>query len=154
VVVEAARKSGTFITAGYALEENRSVYAVPGDITRVNSLGTNHLIQEGAHLVTCGRDVLLDLKKELRHLIDGLPDIADPDEDAPPPLPKDLSDTERLILEALETDTLSIDQLSDNLADKAVLTPTDLMAALLNLEIRGLVRQEPGKRFRRITNHT
>jgi DNA processing protein len=149
VVVEAGAKSGTAITIGCALDENRAAYAVPGDITRANSVGTNQMIKDGAKLVTCGRDVLLDLRHELRHLLSQLPDLAEPSPDEPPPLPKELNETERAVYEALELDPLHVDALSEALAGTAI-APGDLMAALLHLEIRGLVRQEPGKRFRRV----
>jgi DNA processing protein len=178
-VIEAGSQSGTSITAGHALEENRAVYAVPGDITRANSVGTNRLIQEGARLVTCARDILVDLRGELEGLLQNLPDLAQP-EDGGPSLPADLSDAERRVYACLELDPLSIDVLTDMCAEDAGATaesaggtaqeargpqgPRELaegahdpalgagavMAALLNLEIRGLIRQEPGKMFRRI----
>ena len=55
LVAEAGPQSGTRITADRALDDNRAVFAVPGDITRVNSIGTNQLIKEGGRLVTCAR---------------------------------------------------------------------------------------------------
>ncbi|HPS01012.1 MAG TPA: DNA-processing protein DprA [Candidatus Sumerlaeota bacterium] len=154
VVIEAAQRSGTSITVGYALEENRSVYAVPGDITRVNSVGTNRLIQDGARLVTCGRDILLDLRDELGRLLDNLPELHDPAEGQPAPLPANLNPVETAVLDALELDPLSIEALSVALAERdggeAPVAQGDLMAALLNLELRGLVRQERGMQFRRM----
>ena len=106
------------------------------------------MIKDGARLVTCARDVLLDLHQELRHLIDGLPDVSDGPEGGPPPMPKELDGNERAIFEALELDPLPFDQLSEALAETGMGTG-DLMASLLSLELRGLIRQEPGKRFRR-----
>jgi len=154
LVVEAAQRSGTSITVGYALEENRSVYAVPGDITRVNSVGTNRLIQDGARLVTCGRDILLDLRDELGRLLDHLPELHDPAENQPAPLPADLNPVETIVLEILELDPLTIEALNAALAARdegeAPVAQGDLMAALLNLELRGLVRQERGMQFRRM----
>jgi DNA processing protein len=154
LVVEAAQRSGTSITVGYALEENRSLYAVPGDITRVNSVGTNRLIQDGARLVTCGRDILLDLRDELGRLLDHLPELHDPAENQPTPLPADLNPVETIVLEILELDPLTIEALNAALAARdegaAPVAQGDLMAALLNLELRGLVRQERGMQFRRM----
>ncbi len=154
LVVEAAQRSGTSITVGYALEENRSVYAVPGDLTRVNSVGPNRLIQDGARLVTCGRDILLDLRDELGRLLDHLPELHDPAENQPAPLPADLNPVETIVLEILELDPLTIEALNAALAARdegeAPVAQGDLMAALLNLELRGLVRQERGMQFRRM----
>jgi len=148
LVIEAGPRSGTSITVGCALEENRAIYSVPGDITRVNSVGTNRLIKEGARLVTCADDILVDLRGELGRLIEGLPDGTEDLGDTPPPVPKDLTETETSVVEALELDPLQIDALAEAL--DGTVPSGDLMAALLSLELRGLVRQEPGMRFRRV----
>jgi DNA processing protein len=147
LVAEAGPKSGTRITADRALDDNRAVFAVPGDITRVNSVGTNQLIKEGARLVTCARDILVDLRPQLQGLIDGLPDLADADPAETPPLPHDLSDAEAKVYQALELDPMSIEAVGEALGDVPV---GEQMSALLSLELRGLIRQEPGKRFRRV----
>ena len=154
VVVEAGGRSGTSITVGYALDESRAIFAVPGDVTRANSIGTNRLIRDGARLATSGRDVLADLRDELGRFLSNLPRTGDGDGPAePPPLPKELSDLERAIADALETDTLPIDDLREALAVADPAAPPvvtgDLMSALLRLQLLGLVRQEPGMRFRR-----
>ena len=98
LVIEAGPRSGTSITAGYALEANRAVYAVPGDIHRVNSIGTNRLIKEGARLVTSAEDILVDLHDELAEIIGQLPTIEDQvrrDGDPPPPPDDPLARRER-----------------------------------------------------------
>ncbi len=66
IVVEAAKGSGSLITAHYALEQGRDVYAVPGNVNSTQSEGTNSLIRQGARLVTCGKDVIEDMYDMLR----------------------------------------------------------------------------------------
>ena len=61
VVIEAKRKSGTMITVSHALEQGREVFAIPGNIDSLNSVGTNELIKEGAKLVTSYKEVLEEL---------------------------------------------------------------------------------------------
>lgn len=148
LVIEAGLKSGTQITASNAVEDNRAVYAVPGDITRANSIGTNQLIKEGARLVSSAKDILADLAPQLRHLLKSLPDAVENPDGTPPPLPKDLNEVESAIYSVLELDPLSIDELMNaEGVGEIAMGPT--MSALLSLELRGLVKQEPGKRFRR-----
>ena len=70
IIIEAAQKSGTLITAGFALEQNRDVYAVPGNITSPTSAGTNQLISQGAGIITSGTQLLesLGLTQQKRNL--------------------------------------------------------------------------------------
>ncbi len=62
IVAEAAFKSGALITADFALEQGRDVYAVPGPIEQANAMGVNYLIQQGAKLITSVEDVMEDFK--------------------------------------------------------------------------------------------
>ena len=60
LVIEARKNSGSQITVDFALDQGKNVYAVPGDITRINTEGTNELIKQGAKIVTCIDDILED----------------------------------------------------------------------------------------------
>lgn len=149
VVVEAAENSGSLITARLALEQNREVFAVPGNITSRNSFGTNYLIKgAGAKLVQQWQDVAGELPSEIAAQL------------LPPPsrkskkkgelvdqlqlAPQDLSEHERAIFKLLTTDT---PQQIDALAESTRLSITQLTSALLALEMRELIRALPGKCF-------
>lgn len=86
IVVEAAEKSGSLITSRLALDENRFVFAVPGDITRNNSRGANNLIKSGACMVQRAADVLVEMKHVLRGYLDVDALQAAPAAPPPPPL--------------------------------------------------------------------
>ena len=91
LVVEAAQRSGSLITARLALEQNREVYAVPGPALDAHCLGCQDLVRQGAHAVFCAEDVLRDLAEQLRPF--GLEDLSVPEqeqglqEDVPAPAP-------------------------------------------------------------------
>src|SRR5882724_10631859 len=147
LLIEAAENSGSLITARLAMEQNREVWAVPGNITSRNSFGTNYLIKgAGAKLVQQWQDVVSEFPPELAAEL------------LPPPsrkkqqtlvqqlalAPGDLTDNESLVFQALSTDdTVHIDAL----AITTRLSLPDLTSALLGLEMRELIRQLPGKCF-------
>jgi len=139
VVVEAAPGSGALITSDCALDQGRSVLAVPGPITSPTSLGCNRLIQQGAKPALSAADILEEL---------GLPGAADPGPAArgdkvPRSQPADLNDLQRSLWDALVTEPKHVDVLVATAGAEtgAVLT------ALTELEMRGLVRQQPGMVF-------
>jgi DNA processing protein len=153
IVVEAAENSGSLITARLAIEQNREVFAVPGNITSRNSFGTNYLIKgAGAKLIQQWQDVATELPPQIAARI------------LPPPLTdkqgekkkeKSLADQLSLVPQGLTGFEQSVFKLlsADNpahidaLVNKSRLTIPDLTAALLTLEMRDLVRALPGKCF-------
>jgi DNA processing protein len=135
VVVEATQKSGSLITARLAAEQNREVFAVPGNVHSFKSIGTHRLIKQGAKLVEHAQDILEELP----------PGVLG---DAPFPRPAQkqlptLSREETDILEVLEPYPIHI----DDLARKTKTAPGKLAGILLGLELKRLVDQIPGKRF-------
>jgi len=131
LVTEAGQKSGALLTAYEALEQNREVFAIPGQITSQNSLGTNRLIKEGAKLVQNADDILHELDSKIK--------VKKKDMEPPP----DLNEKEKEIYGFLSTDPLHIDQL----AIECNRSTSEVLAVLLTLELMGVVRQMSGKMF-------
>jgi len=130
VVVEASERSGALITASMALEQGRSVFAVPGYAGAVTSRGTHRLIKEGAKLIEGAEDILEEV----------LPQYEGDKGETPP---RDLTEEEREVLEALSVGPLQIDELSR----KVGMEVQKVASLLLELELKGLVTQMPGKVF-------
>ncbi|WP_319526124.1 DNA-processing protein DprA [uncultured Desulfosarcina sp.] len=135
VVVEATGRSGSLITARLAAEQNREVFAVPGNVHSFKSVGTHSLIKQGAKLAAHAGDVL----EEFAH-------IRPPDRlmfsPAQPKLPA-LTNEEAEVMGILEAEPVHIDDLARQLAMAA----GRLSGLLLQLELKGAVVQHPGKRF-------
>ncbi|MBN2409759.1 MAG: DNA-processing protein DprA [Candidatus Aminicenantes bacterium] len=139
LVVEATRQSGSLITARLALEQNRDVMAVPGCLTSDLSRGTNWLIKSGAKLVESWEDVIEELPLPLRESL--LAPRAEEKREVPA-----MSPEEKKVFDRLSVATLThIDELVEA-ADSSV---SEMLGLLLSLEIKGLVRQVPGKHFQR-----
>lgn len=147
LIVEASERSGSLITARLAMEQNREVFAVPGNITSKNSFGTNYLIKSGAKLVQQWQDVVAELPSEISAAI--LPpkiiDSVEKDESKQQELtPAGLSENEQKIWSLLSADeTAHIDVL----LEKSNLSFGDLNKVLFDLEMRELVRVLPGKHY-------
>lgn len=134
VVVEAGVRSGALITANHALEQAREVFAVPGAPTAHQSAGTNQLIKDGAKLVTCAQDVLEALE---------IPAVAPQQLDDAFEKVRSLTGAARVLFDALSNEPLHIDELSRTCR----MDTSYALAALFSLELHGLIRQLPGKRF-------
>ncbi len=149
LLTEATERSGSLITARLAMEQNREVLAVPGNITSRNSIGTNYLIKSGAKLVQQWQDVVTELPDEIKNAI--LPPKLDEKEKAQMPkqaelAPASLNENERKIWEILSPDeAIQI----DDLLEESSLSFGDLSKVLFDLEMRELIRALPGKCYAR-----
>ena len=139
VVIEAAPGSGALITADFALDQGRTVLAVPGPITSPTSLGCNKLIQQGAKPALSPADVLEELGLTLPDSPGHGPGVNPPER----AVPADLEPLERTLWDVLATEPRHVDQL----VAAARADTSSVLTALTALEMRGLVRQEPGMRF-------
>ena len=167
VVVEASNRSGALITARLAAEQNREVFAVPGEIFSQLSAGTHKLINEGAKLINTVDDLLNELPPYVLSQIqpqaspspvpdmealpthvspaqqsDTGPVLPEPIPEAPPP-PPDLTPDEKTIFEAIEVPSSHI----DTIVRTTQLPISQVSSVLLMLELKGIVQQLPGKQF-------
>ena len=162
VVVEASNRSGALITARLAAEQNREVFAVPGEIFSQLSAGTHKLINEGAKLINTVDDLLNELPPYVLSQIqshtspspvpdmEAVPTHASPAErndtepipETPPP-PPDLTPDEKTIFEAIEVPSSHI----DTIVRTTQLPISQVSSVLLMLELKGIVQQLPGKQF-------
>ena len=136
IVSEASQKSGALITARFALEQNREVFAIPGSIKRGKHQGAHWLIKQGAKLVEEARDVVEELLPQLDGLFRDQVKNADFQETASPAL----TTRERRVLALLHDDPVSIDEV----LTQVPFALAEVMSLLLNLELRGYVQQVPG----------
>jgi len=139
VVIEAAGDSGSLITASYSLEQGREVYAVPGNVVSPTSRGTNSLIKKGAKLIEGSQDILTDLFPYLKGYLKEL----DLEARAAPAPGFDLGPEEKALFEQISVDPVHIDQIVSGTGVPA----SRALSLLLNMEIKGAVRQISGMRF-------
>lgn len=135
VVVEATHQSGSLITAQLALEQGREVFAVPGSIGSFKSMGTHGLIKQGAKLVENANDIMEEIHP-FREMEEGI---------KPHPQSKELnlSTNEEAVYNLLEEYPMHIDEL----VRKTKHNTGEILSLLLNMELKGVVRQLPGKMF-------
>ncbi|HEY4045974.1 MAG TPA: DNA-processing protein DprA [Acidobacteriaceae bacterium] len=147
LVVEAGENSGTRITARCALEQNRDVFAVPGNVTTKNAWGPNTLIKQGAKLVATWEDVWEELPSQIRvNLEDELGFASADGQTASLVDETPLEEQERVVLSALRHDeAVQLDELIEKL-DPA-LSSSEIFTALFELELAGRIKQLPGKNY-------
>lgn len=133
IIVEAAEKSGSLITARFAMEQGRETFAVPGNINSPLSKGTNHLIQQGAKAVTNVNDILEEFEQLLtlrpKHGINSVPVKSD-----------SMSDDEKNIYKTLTLEPKHINQV----ITECGIETRRVVQLLLNLELNGFIEQLPG----------
>jgi DNA processing protein len=148
VVIEAALRSGSLITARYALDYGRELFAVPGSPLDARARGTNDLIRQGAHLTESAGDILLNLPDQPgalfanARIIPTLPGLSEP----PAALESDAADTEIVrcdILRLLSSSPITVDEL----ALHCQCSPSVLVAILMELELAGRIETLPGNKI-------
>jgi DNA processing protein len=142
VVVEGAQYSGSLITARLAMEFGREVFGVPGHVTQPSSFGPNQLIKQGAKLVTGWEDVVEELPTPVRAEL--LPVESASHEERAALIEESLGPTERPLYGLLSLDEA---RHVDELVENSGLTSSEVLAALFDMELKGVIRQLPGKQF-------
>jgi DNA processing protein len=145
LVVEGAQYSGSLITARLAMEFGREVYGVPGNATQPSSFGPNQLIKQGAKLVTSWEDVIEELPTPVRSQL--LPVETANSEERAKLVHESLAPAERTLYDLLTEDE---SRHIDDMVELSGLTSSEVLAALFDLELKGVVRQLPGKQFLKV----
>jgi DNA processing protein len=145
VIVEGKQYSGSLITARLAMEFGREVFAVPGNATQDVSFAPNQLIKQGAKLVTCAEDVIEELPTPIRAALTQAEVVESEQRNL---LVMDgLTGSEKAIYELLSVDE---PQPIDYLVETCGLNSSEVLATLFTLEMKGIVRQLPGKQFTKV----
>jgi DNA processing protein len=151
LVIEAAEYSGTRITARCAMEQNRDVYAVPGNVTNKNSWGPNTLIKQGAKLTATWEDVWEDLPSQVKLELENerQPNGANESKASGAAslfAEQPMGANERLVYNRLRHDTaLQLDELMEQMESE--LGSAEIFTALFELELSGKVKSLPGKNY-------
>jgi len=155
LVVEAPKRSGSLITANYTIDQDRELFAVPGDITKERSEGTNNLLKEYAIPVTSAKDIVDHFSFEYTEIAEikklrqkkGM-DIPKKKEENIPKTPGDgffegLTEEEKHIITKLSYDPVNFEKLQNDTG-----LPADKLTSLITmLEIKGKIKTHPGKNF-------
>ncbi|MDY6879015.1 MAG: DNA-processing protein DprA [Desulfatiglans sp.] len=139
VVVEATKKSGSLITSSYALDQGREIFAVPGSINSFKSRGSHSLIKKGAKLVENADDIVSEFFFEIEE--SKTEDRSKTFSDTPP----DMDAREKKVYEILGDYPIHIDQI----VRTGEMDPGEVLSILMKMELKGIVRQMPGKMFLR-----
>jgi len=137
VVIEASQKSGALITARFALEQGREVFAVPGSILSETSRGTHYLIQSGAKLIENTEGIIEELFPQMEQKTVSL-HVADPPA-------TDLACEEKQLYQLLSMEPKHIDKI----IEESLLSPSDVSYRLLEMELKGVIRQLVGQNYTR-----
>ena len=148
IVVEAAKNSGALITADFALEQGRDVFAIPGKVDSATSVGTNQLIKQGAKLVDSVEDILEELKTKLKECIaiDEKNKAIEPkavSEKKGTTAPFEFSEEEKIIYNYLSDTPRHVDEIIEGTR----LSSNRIMSILLKLEMGKIITQLPGKMY-------
>ncbi|MCX5693976.1 MAG: DNA-processing protein DprA [Candidatus Omnitrophica bacterium] len=135
LVTEAARNSGALITADFALEQGRDVFALPGRIDSVSSMGTNALIKQGAKIITSCDDIFEELDLPAADMVKIKPAVAQEQEV--------VCGKESRLYEYIEQQPVAI----DDLVQKSSLSSSQVLNLVLKLQLKKLIKVLPGKHF-------
>lgn len=145
VVVEGAQYSGSLITARLAMEFGREVFGVPGNVTQPVSFAPNQLIKQGAKLVTNAEDVIEELPTPVRA---ALMQVERPEAEQRNQLAAAaLSPAQKKLYDLLSTDE---PRHIDDIVERSGLNSSEVLATLFDLEMKGMIRQLPGKQFSKV----
>ena len=145
IVVQGAQYSGSLITSRLAMEFGREVYGVPGNITEPVSFAPNQLIKQGAKLVSGWEDVVEELPTEVRAEL--FPVEATTQEERASLFETNLSPVEKRLFDLIRIEEpIHVDELVETTG----LTSSETLATLCEMEMRGIIRQMPGKQFVRV----